>query len=153
VLPQLSGALRWLLIATVATALPVAAQSPSLPDSLLESASLQPMMANMSSRCVQLSPDQKEVFEGAYQLWLQRNFNEVQFVQEAVQSHFSNNPPDKARFEAQLALKVGNHVKQQDLNTAKCTQWLVQLGNRTWDYAARLALHMRLIESRFVKPS
>jgi hypothetical protein len=142
-----------LCLATVANAQP-ASPPTSVPDSLLETASLQPTMAGIVARCVQLSPDQKDVFEGAYQGWLQRNFNEVQFVQQAVQSHFSNNPPDKARFEAQLSFKVSNDVKQQDLNAAKCTQWLVQLGNsRGWDFAARLAPHMRLIESRFVKPS
>jgi hypothetical protein len=146
-------ALQLLLFATVANAQPASVPT-SLPDSLLETASLQPTMANIAARCVQLSPDQKDVFDGAYQGWLQRNFNEVQFVQQAVQSHFSNNPPDRARFEAQLTFKASNDVKQQDLNAAKCTQWLVQLGNsRSWDFADRVAPHMRLIETRFVKPS
>ncbi len=139
-----------LFTASVATAQTV----PSIQDSLLEAASLQPTMSKVAARCVQLSPDQKDVFDGAYQGWLQKNFNEVQFVQQAVEAQFANNPPDKARFEAQLDLKSNNDVKQQELTQAKCTQWLVQLSNsRTWDFAARLAPHMRLIESRFVKPS
>jgi hypothetical protein len=127
---------------------------PSLQDSLLEAASLQPTMLNVAARCVQLSPDQKDVFDGAYQGWLQKNFNEVQFVRQAVQAQFANNPPDNARFEAQLNLKSNNDVKQQELTQAKCTQWLVQLSNsHTWDFGVRLGPHMRLIESRFVKPS
>jgi hypothetical protein len=93
------------LLATVATAQPATVPT-SLPDSLLETASLQPTMTNIAARCVQLSPDQKDVFDGAYQGWLQRNFNEVQFA-----------------------------------------------NSRSWDFASRLAPHMRLIESRFVKPS
>jgi hypothetical protein len=127
----------------------------SIVDSLVETGSLRATVAGMTARCVQLSPDQKEVFEVAYQAWLQRNLNEANFIDEAIQKHFANNPPDKARFEAQLNLKVSNEVKLQDMTAAKCTQWLVsqQSSARVWDFNIKLPAHMRLIESRFVKPS
>jgi hypothetical protein len=137
----------------------VQAQSNSIPtsivDSLVETGSLRATVAGMTGRCVQISPDQKEVFDSAYQAWLQRNLNEINFIDEAIQKHFANNPPDKARFEAQLNVKVSNEVKLQDMTAAKCTQWLVsqQSSARLWDFNIKLPAHMRLIENRFVKPS